>query len=80
MWLNHPIDVHQLGYIINCGSFEESCLVFFFKLGNCFVVLVQIRAFLPHFLYRKIGKKTLIRNLTKKQTTELTGGSVQINF
>ncbi len=88
-WLNLPIDVHQLGYIINCGSFGELLFVAFQKnLGNRFVVLVQIKVFLPHFLkrnssfflYRKIEKKTLIINLTKKQTTELTGGSVQINF
>jgi hypothetical protein len=78
-----------LGYIINCGSFGELFFVAFQKkLGNRFVVLVQIKVFLPqflkrnsnYFLYRVIEKKTLIINLTKKQTTELTGGSVQINF
>jgi hypothetical protein len=68
-------------------NFRNFFWFFFKKLGNNFVLLVQIRVFLPHFLkrnskflYRKIGKKTLITNLTKKQTTELTGGSVQINF
>ncbi len=89
IWLNLPIDVHQLGYIINCDLFGELFLVFFQKKkkGNRFIVLVRIRVFLPHlkkeipeFLYRKIGKKTLIINLTKKQTTEMTGGSVQIKF